>query len=160
MRQFSPFQEVTKIPLLFSAQAHSVPPQTTSRARSLLPRAGGGEKRSTMPTLSPSPEVLDGEGGASQILFHSLCGAWGSWKSGIKQIKSMECQSKVFWRPINSSLEVGLAQHGGTPLLGAGRSRWGPSAWPFSSAARGISRSAGGKEHPSPGSGTTRGDGP
>lgn len=40
----------------------------------------------------------------------------------LSKLKSMEYQSKICWKPINSSLKAGLAQHSSSPFLGAG---WG-----------------------------------
>lgn len=95
MRQFSPFQEVTKIPVLFSAQACSVPAQTTSRAGSARlswsrqQRGSGAQCKHC-----PSPRNPCMEKGALPrycfyfILFFFLCGAWSSGKSSTKYIHS------------------------------------------------------------------------
>lgn len=82
MRQFSPFQKVTKIPLLFSAQTHSVPPQTTSR----------GDRQPWEQTLSCS-ELLRGERGCSDVVPLSVTfGTAG--RAALSALKSMECQSQ------------------------------------------------------------------
>ena len=117
MRQFSPFQGVTKIPLLFSAQAHSVPPQTTSSAASALPRAASEEQAPHNADTVSHQGCWTGRGAPLRhcFVFSVVLGAAGA--AALNKLNSMEYQSKIFWKPINSSLKVGLAQLSRPPHL-------------------------------------------
>lgn len=145
MRQFSPFQEVTKIPLLFSAQAHSVPPQTTSRAERLSQDSRRAETLAQSKRCL-SPEVLHGEGGTSQILFPFLCDARSSWKSSVTQINKRGIAEQGLLETDKLITERGIS----AAQKGKGGTPWGHS-WTSPQCPRGISsRRGGGKEHPGP----------
>lgn len=53
------------------------------------------------------------------FIFSVMLGAAG--RAALNKLKSMEYQSKIFWKLINSSLKVGLAQHKSTPFLQGGK---------------------------------------
>lgn len=128
MRQFSPFQEVTEIPVLFLAQACSVPAQTTSRGGSdRLSRSrqqpGAGAQCKHCP--SPRNPCME-KGHCPDIVsfFSVMFGAVG--RAALNTLTAVERWSKM-WRAINSSLGEGLAQHleglgweGEPPSLGEG----------------------------------------
>lgn len=151
MRQFSPFQKVTKIPLLFSAQMHSVPPQTTSRAGSPVLRTDAREKPGHNANIVSLTRASGRRrGGLLRYCFPFPVMFGTAGRAALSELKSMEYQSKIFWKPINSSLKVGLAQHSSTPFPGAG---WGAADAGLDLSqmpqARAASQPAqGGKEHP------------